>query len=406
MNNFAPLRLCVSMKIATIIGARPQFIKAAMVSRVLRDRQGVREILIHTGQHYDNNMSDVFFKELEMPAPDYNLEIIADTQGAQTGRMLEAIEAVLITEKPDLALVYGDTNSTLAGALAAVKLHIPVAHVEAGLRSFNRKMPEEHNRVLTDHCSDILFCPTQNAVDNLQAEGITNASSLSPELTSLPAYELNSSSANQLPRTVALVGDVMYDAALFFGDKAKRESNILKDMNLESKTYILATVHRAENTDNPARLMGIFEGLDEVAGDIPVILPLHPRTRYRLNSLSANQLKNLKLIAPVGYLDMVMLEKNARLIVTDSGGMQKEAFFHKVPCVTLRDETEWVELVDAGVNVLVGADKGKIMQGIGRMIEKEIDGNVAIYGRGDAGEKVVEILTSWHGGYLKRTRKL
>ena len=364
------------MKIATIIGARPQFIKAAMVSRVLRDRQGVREILIHTGQHYDNNMSDVFFDEMEMPVPDYNLGIGADTQGAQTGRMLEAIEAVLITEKPDLALVYGDTNSTLAGALAAVKLHIPVAHVEAGLRSFNRKMPEEHNRVLTDHCSDILFCPTQNAVDNLQAEGITSSAQ---RLTSLPA--------NQLPRTVALVGDVMYDAALFFGDKAKRESNILKDMNLESKTYILATVHRAENTDNPTRLMGIFEGLDVVAGDIPVI-------------------SKLRCISPFGYLDMVMLEKNARLIVTDSGGIQKEAFFHKVPCVTLRDETEWVELVDAGVNVLVGADKGKIMQGIGRMIEKEIDGNAAVYGRGDAGEKVVEILTSWHGGYLTRTRKL
>ena len=383
------------MKIATIIGVRPQFIKAAMVSRVLRDRQGVREILIHTGQHYDNNMSDVFFDEMEMPVPDYNLGIGADTQGAQTGRMLEAIEAVLITEKPDLALVYGDTNSTLAGALAAVKLHIPVAHVEAGLRSFNRKMPEEHNRVLTDHCSDILFCPTQNAVDNLQAEGITSSAQ---RLTSLPA--------NQLPRTVALVGDVMYDAALFFGDKAKRESHVLKDLNLEAKTYILATVHRAENTDNPARLMEIFEGLDEVARDIPVILPLHPRTKKCLiNSKFKIQNSKLRCISPFGYLDMVMLEKNARLIVTDSGGIQKEAFFHKVPCVTLRDETEWVELVDAGVNVLVGADKGKIMQGIGRMIEKEIDGSLAVDGRGDAGEKVVEILTSWQGGYLRRARK-
>jgi UDP-GlcNAc3NAcA epimerase len=367
------------MKIATIIGARPQFIKAAMVSRVLRARQGIREILIHTGQHYDNNMSDVFFDELEMPVPDYNLGISADAQGAQTGRMLEAIEAVLMTEKPDLALVYGDTNSTLAGALAAVKLHIPVAHVEAGLRSLNRKMPEEHNRVLTDHCSDILFCPTEAAVENLKREGITDAANNTPH--SLPL--------------VVNVGDVMYGAALFFGDKAKRESNILKDMNLESKTYILATVHRAENTDNPTRLMEIFEGLDEVARDIPVILPLHPRTRKKLGDIKFSA-SNLRLISPLGYLDMVMLEKNAHLIVTDSGGMQKEAFFHKVPCVTLRDETEWVELVDTGVNVLVGADKGKIMQSIDRMIEKEIDGSLAVYGRGDAGEKVVEILTSRH----------
>ncbi|MEA3420558.1 MAG: UDP-N-acetylglucosamine 2-epimerase (non-hydrolyzing) [Acidobacteriota bacterium] len=368
------------MKIATIIGARPQFIKAAMVSRVLRNRQGVREILIHTGQHYDNNMSDVFFNELEIPAPDYNLGISADTQGAQTGRMLEAIEAVLITEKPDCVLVYGDTNSTLAGALAAVKLHIPVAHVEAGLRSFNRKMPEEHNRVLTDHCSKILFCPTQNAVDNLQAEGIISS-----------AQYVTSLSANQLPRTVALVGDVMYDAALFFGDKAKRESHILEDLNLETKTYILATVHRAENTDNPARLMEIFKALDTVAGDIPVILPLHPRTRKKLGDIKFSP-SNLNLIPPLGYLDMVLLEKNARLIVTDSGGIQKEAFFHKVPCVTLREETEWVELVEAGVNVLVGADKDRIMQGIDRMMKKKIDSNLVVYGRGDAGKRVVEAL--------------
>ena len=370
------------MKIVTIIGARPQFIKAAMVSRILGARQGVRKILIHTGQHYDNNMSNVFFDELEMPAPDYNLGIIADTQGAQTGRMLEAIEVVLIKEKPDWALVYGDTNSTLAGALAAVKLHIPVAHVEAGLRSFNRKMPEEHNRVLTDHCSDMLFSPTETAVENLKREGITSSAQ---RLTSLPA--------NQLPRIVALVGDVMYDAALFFGDKAKRDSNILKDLNLEPKTYILATVHRAENTDNPARLMEIFEGLDEFARDIPVVLPLHPRTEKLLGNIKFSP-SSLKLIPPLGYLDMVMLEKNACLIVTDSGGVQKEAFFHKVPCVTLRDETEWVELVENGVNVLVGADKSRIIQGIGRMIKKEINSDSAIYGRGDAAEKIVEILTS------------
>jgi len=376
------------MKIATIIGARPQFIKAAMVSRALRVRHGVREILVHTGQHYDENMSEIFFEEMEIPKPDYNLDIAGLNHGAMTGRMLEKIEQILIKEKPDCVLVYGDTNSTLAGALAAVKLYIPVAHVEAGLRSFNRKMPEEHNRVLTDHCSDILFCPTETAIENLRREGITSS-----------AQRLTSLSANQLPRTVALVGDVMYDAALFFGDKAKKMSSILEKLNLEPKAYILATVHRAENTDNPTRLMEIFEGLDEVARDIPVILPLHPRTRKLLDNIKFSP-SNLTLIPPLGYLDMVMLEKNARLIVTDSGGIQKEAFFHKVPCVTLRDETEWVELVETGVNVLVGADKGKIIQGISRMMKKEIDNSSPVYGRGDVAEKVVEILASCCNGHI------
>ena len=388
------------MKIVTIIGARPQFIKAAPVSKAIR-KAGHTEILVHTGQHFDADMSDVFFKELNIPKPEYNLGINSTSHGVMTGRMLEKIEEILIKENPDYVLVYGDTNSTLAGALAAVKLHIPIAHVEAGLRSFNREMPEEHNRVLTDHCADILFCPTETAVNNLRNEGFTNIVNDGRLVESINSVSPNPSPLILIPYSIPLVtnvGDTMYDAALFFGDKAKRESNILKDMNLESKTYILATVHRAENTDNPARLMGIFEGLDEVAGDIPVILPLHPRTKKCLiNSKFKIQNSKLRCISPLGYLDMVMLEKNARLIVTDSGGMQKEAFFHKVPCVTLRDETEWVELVDAGVNVLVGADKSKIMQGVGRMIEKEIDGNVGVYGRGDAGKKVVEILTSWHG---------
>ena len=367
------------MKITTIIGARPQFIKAAMVSRALRARQGVRELLVHTGQHFDGNMSEIFFEQMEIPKPDYNLDIAGLSHGAMTGRMLEKIEQVLIEEKPDCVLVYGDTNSTLAGALAAVKLHIPVAHVEAGLRSFNRQMPEEHNRVLTDHCSDILFCPTETAIENLRREGIINTH--------------NNTAPCSSPHIIN-VGDVMYDAALFFGDKAKRMSHILEELNLESKAYILATVHRAENTDNPERLMEIFEGLDEVARDVPVILPLHPRTRKLLGNIKFSPSK-LKLIPPLGYLDMVMLEKNARLIVTDSGGIQKEAFFHKVPCVTLRDETEWVELVEAGVNVLVGADKGRIIQGISEMMEKKIDSSSAVYGRGDAAEKMVEILDRW-----------
>lgn len=317
-------------KLVTVVGARPQFIKAATVSRALLERDDVREILIHTGQHYDANMSEVFFEELEIPKPGYNLGIGSDSHGAQTGRMLEGIEQVLLKEKPVWVLVYGDTNSTLAGALAAVKLHIPVAHVEAGLRSFNRKMPEEINRVLTDHASDLLFAPTDTAVENLRQEGI-------------------------IGERVKRVGDVMYDAALFYGNKAEKQSRILDTLRLEPKGYILATVHRAENTDDRARLSAIIRGLGQVAQETPVVLPLHPRTKaalrsYNLYSTAAN---DIRLIEPVGYLDMVMLEKHARVIATDSGGVQKEAFFHRVPCVTLRDETEWVELVDRGWNKLV-----------------------------------------------------
>jgi len=298
------------MKIVTIIGARPQFIKAAAVSRVLRKTQGVREVLVHTGQHYDANMSEVFFEELEIPRPDYNLGIGSATHGAQTGRMLEAIEEALLRENPDWVLVYGDTNSTLAGALAAVKLHIPVAHIEAGLRSFNRRMPEEINRVLTDHTSDILFAPTKAAVENLQREGISE-------------------------EQVQLVGDVMYDAVLYYGKKAEHQSQILNRLELKPKEYILATVHRADNTDDPQRLCAIFEGFAEVTLKIKVVLPLHPRTRAALvqKSLYDKVARSICLIEPVGYLDMVMLEKNAHLIATASGGVQKEAFFYHVPAL-------------------------------------------------------------------------
>lgn len=326
------------MKIASVVGARPQFIKTAAVSRALRAIEGVKETLIHTGQHYDANMSSVFFEELEIPHPDYNLGIGSATHGAQTGRMLEAIEGVLLKEKPDWVLVYGDTNSTLAGALAAVKLHIPVAHVEAGLRSFNRRMPEEINRVLTDHASDLLFAPTQTAVENLQREGIPDA-------------------------RIKLVGDVMYDAALYYGAKAERQSRILNALKLEPKGYILATIHRAENTDDPLRLRAIFDSLAEIAHEIKVVLPLHPRTRAALvqASLYDKAAQSICLIEPVGYLDMMMLEKNARLIATDSGGVQKEAFFYHVPCVTLREETEWVELVELGWNYLIKFIEGKCL---------------------------------------------
>ncbi|HBT47656.1 MAG TPA: UDP-N-acetylglucosamine 2-epimerase (non-hydrolyzing) [Peptococcaceae bacterium] len=318
------------MKITTVVGARPQFIKAAVVSRVLRATPEVQEVLVHTGQHYDENMSDIFFEELEIPRPDYHLGIGSGTHGSQTGKMLEAIEQVLLAERPEWVLVYGDTNSTLAGALAAAKLHIPVAHVEAGLRSFNRKMPEEINRVLTDHASDLLFAPTHAAVENLRREGV-------PE------------------KRIYLVGDVMYDAALFYGEKARRESRILQRLELMPKGYALVTIHRAENTDDPRRLRAITGGLCEVGKEIPVVFPVHPRTRKAMESYGLLEVAaaHLSLIEPVGYLDMIMLEQNARLIITDSGGVQKEAFFYRVPCVTLREETEWVELVELGWNKVV-----------------------------------------------------
>jgi UDP-GlcNAc3NAcA epimerase len=313
------------MKLVTVIGARPQFIKAAAVSRLLRAAPDTREITVHTGQHYDENMSDVFFQELGIPRPDYHLGVGSGSHGAMTGRMLEKIESVAVAEKPDVLLVYGDTNSTLAGALAAAKLQIPVAHVEAGLRSFNRKMPEEINRVLTDHVSKWLFCPTPVAVENLAREGIADA-------------------------RVALVGDVMYDVTLAVRDRAGG----VERWGVKPGAYILATIHRAENTDDPARLEAVFDGLRQIAREIPVVLPLHPRTRAVLaRAGKPAEAEGLKVIDPVGYLDMTGLERHARLVVTDSGGVQKEAFFHRVPCVTLRDETEWVELVSLGWNRIV-----------------------------------------------------
>lgn len=312
-------------KIITIIGARPQFIKAAIVSKALEAR-GVSELILHTGQHFDSNMSDVFFDELGIPKPAFNLGIGGGSHGQNTGRMIEAIEQVLIEEKPDWLLVYGDTDSTLAGALAAVKLHIPIAHVEAGLRSFNRRMPEEINRILTDHAATRLFAPTQAAMSNLSNEGV---------------------SADKILN----VGDVMFDAALFYGAKAEQHSHILTKLGLKSKEYILATVHRAENTDIPARLGAIIDGMSE--SDQQIVLPVHPRTKARMKTAGLTLPDNVIAIEPVGYLDMVMLEKNAALIMTDSGGVQKEAFFYHVPCVTLRDETEWLELVEAGWNQIV-----------------------------------------------------
>lgn len=358
------------MKIITIIGARPQFIKAAVVSRALKQHKNLKEIIVHTGQHFDSNMSDVFFQELEIPKPEYNLGIGGNQHGAMTGQQLEKIEKVLLKEKPDWVLVYGDTNSTLAGALAAVKLHIPVAHVEAGLRSFNRQMPEEINRILVDHIADLLFAPTNTAVSHLKKEGLQD-------------------------KTI-LVGDVMYDAALFYKHIAKSKSKILQQLNLDN--YLLTTIHRAENTDNEQALQKIITALLVLAKSQRIVMPIHPRTIKALEELAL--LKKVQdkitLIDPVGYLDMVMLEQNASLIITDSGGVQKEAFFHQIPCVTLRDKTEWVELIDLGWNRLVTMEEmselpALCLNAIGKKGKKEHP-----YGQGDAANQIVKILSSYN----------
>lgn len=359
------------MKLVTVVGARPQFIKAAAVTRQLRALPGMQEVLVHTGQHYDANMSAVFFNELEIPRPTYELGIGSGSHGAQTGRMLVAIEEVLLRERPDFVLVYGDTNSTVAGALAATKLHIPVAHVEAGLRSFNRRMPEEINRILTDHAADVLFAPTAAAVENLTREGLRTDQ-------------------------VHLVGDVMYDATLYYASKAARNSHVLQRLGLAAKGYVLATIHRAENTDDPARLHAIFGGLSQIASEFKVVMPLHPRTRKALSDAQMfDTLSCIEFIDPVGYLDMVMLERNAALIATDSGGVQKEAYFYSVPCVTLRDETEWLELVQSGWNRLVmSLDAHEVATRIRELLDAPLlgDRSEELYGGGEAARHIARLL--------------
>lgn len=350
------------MKIVTIIGARPQFIKAAAVSRKIAERENIQEVLVHTGQHYDANMSDIFFEELSIPRPHYHLGIGGGHHGEMTGRMLGAIESVLLDEKPDWVLVYGDTNSTLAGALAAVKLHIPVAHIEAGLRSFNRRMPEEINRVLTDHASDLLLAPTRIAMSNLSTEGVAQ-------------------------KKCHLVGDVMYDASLFYRDRA-RKPIWFAELGIAPSEFVLATIHRAENTDDLVRLAGIMQGLGSAG--LPVILPLHPRTRGKLREYGITLSANLHAVEPVGYLEMIWLEANCALVATDSGGVQKEAYFFQKPCVTLRNETEWVELVETGWNVLAGVDAEKIGEAISTA--RVTDDWMPIYGLGDASSKIFKVL--------------
>ncbi|MGB3837203.1 non-hydrolyzing UDP-N-acetylglucosamine 2-epimerase [Castellaniella sp.] len=356
-------------KILTVLGARPQFIKASVVSHAIAKRQGLTEVLVHTGQHFDANMSDVFFAELGMSKPDYFLDIHGSSHGVMTGRMLAEVESVLLREKPDAVLVYGDTNSTLAGALAAVKLHIPVAHVEAGLRSFNMEMPEEVNRILTDRISRWLFTPTRVAAQHLTREGFAS-------------------------EHLITVGDVMFDVALHHGARIQAGCGLMSRLGLQQKNYLLATVHRAENTDHPQRLNAIVDALVATARRLPVVWPLHPRTRAVLEKCGRlEQLaKQVCLIDPVGYLDMVQLEKFAALITTDSGGVQKEAFFYQVPCVTLRDETEWVELVTAGWNRLAPpVDDGSVARAIDAALGSHGEA-LQPYGSGDAAQRIVERL--------------
>lgn len=407
------------IRIVTVIGARPQFIKAATVSRIISTYNGtcktedrIEEIIVHTGQHYDECMSEIFFKELAIPRPAYNLGIGSDSHGRQTGKMLARIEDVLIKENPDLVLTYGDTNSTLAGTLAAVKLHIPAAHVEAGLRSYNRRMPEEINRVVTDEISTILFCPTETAINNLNHEG-TDTHNVAGVL-----LDVNH-------RLVFYVGDVMYDSLLFNTQRARKKSDILSRLGLDTRRYGLATIHRAENTNDPQHLLNILEGLNKIASKgVNVLLPLHPRTRncleetgaaatYGLSGNSPEQAKTgLIFTEPVSYLDMIQLENHAYTIITDSGGIQKEAFLLRIPCITLRDETEWVETVQAGWNVLTGPDTEKIVNAFSELDgwerkeapfqdqipskSKTRDGfhHAYPYGDGKAAEKIVHIILS------------
>ncbi|WP_191337964.1 non-hydrolyzing UDP-N-acetylglucosamine 2-epimerase [Helicobacter pullorum] len=349
-------------KIVSVIGARPQFIKAGAISRKILENTEIEEVLIHTGQHYDSKMSEVFFKELEIPSPKYNLGIGGFSHGAMTGRMIEGIEKILLEEKPNFTLVYGDTDSTLAGALASVKLQIPVIHIEAGLRSFNTQMPEEINRILTDRVSSLLFAPTKRAVENLQREGFEN-----------------------FDCEIVCSGDVMYDVALYYKDRAKKPNMVFP------KEFILCTLHRAENTENLQKMKNIFEALNKISSQIPVIMPLHPRTQNKIlvNNIQA---ENIYFIEPLGYLEMVWALQNCVMVATDSGGLQKEAYYFKKPCITLREETEWVELLEVGCNCLVGADAEKIYQAFKKMSDINLNFDALLYGNGNASQKILEVI--------------
>lgn len=396
-------------KVATVVGARPQFIKAGTVARAFARHNErcsgngrISHEIIHTGQHYDSRLSQIFFDELQIAPPSHNLEVGSNSHGVQTGKMLASIEGILQTEEPNLVIIYGDTNSTLAGALAAAKLHIPLAHVEAGLRSYNRWMPEEINRVVADELSNLLFCPTSTAVSNLKLEGIPSGR---PTLRS--PRDINSQQVYQ-------VGDVMYDSILFYLHLAKGKSRVLQDFEIGEREYCLATLHRAENTENTGRLRDILEALASIADcGIKVILPLHPRTKWTMHrhpdllKLSAGLTSKINFCEPVGYLDMVKLEANARAILTDSGGVQKEAYLLQVPCITLRDETEWVETVSEGWNTVAGTSSHKILESFKSVSAWDRTGPpfsgrdagrtqaAGVYGDGHAAEKIVSIISQY-----------
>lgn len=352
-------------KIISIIGARPQFIKAAVISRAIQKNNLFEEKIIHTGQHYDKNMSDIFFEEMQIPKPDFNLHINGLNHGAMTGQMLEEIEKILIVEKPDWVVVYGDTNSTLAGALAAKKLHLKIAHVESGLRSFNMLMPEEVNRILTDRISNILFCPTQTAVNNLKNEGYENFES-----------------------RIVISGDVMYDAALFYAQQSDLKSSIIETLSLND--FVLATIHRAENTDDTKKLQSIVNSLNSIAKKIKVVVPIHPRTAKIIHQLNLEI--DFTIIEPVGYLDMIALLKHCKLVMTDSGGLQKESYFFNKCCVILREQTEWIELVENGYSICVGSNENKIISGFETLINQQNNFDKNLYGDGNAANIILDNL--------------
>ncbi len=357
------------MKIITIIGARPQFVKAAVVSRELSNSKNIHEIIVHTGQHFDKNMSEIFFEEMEIPTPHYNLNINGLSHGAMTGQMLEGIEKVCMTEKPDFVMVYGDTNSTIAGALAAKKMGIGVIHIEAGLRSFNMNMPEEINRILADRISDVLFCPTDNAIQNLKNEGIVDGSV-----------------------KVIQNGDVMQDAAIFYSKKSELKSTVIKHLKLSGKNFVLATIHRQENTDTKDKLLTIISSFNYVSKEMDVVVPMHPRTR---KIIEREQIEvNFTMIDPVGYFDMIELLKHCKLVMTDSGGLQKEAYFFNKYCITLREETEWVELIQNNYNTLVGTDYEKIVDSFHKYAKLEFSKTSELYGGGKASEIIRKSLAA------------
>ena len=380
------------MKLVTIIGARPQIIKAAALSRAIKAHYAdrIQEVIVHTGQHYDDNMSQVFFDELGIPRPDYNLHVGSASHGVQTARMTEGIEAILLKEQPDFIVLYGDTNSTLAGAVAAAKIHVPIVHIEAGLRSFNKSMPEEINRIVCDHCSTLLFSPTLAGVENLKREGF-------PIDEGGPSTGSGSATIDN-PK-VYHCGDIMYDNSLHFAGVAEEKTDIIQRLALEGKPFILATIHRDSNTDHPERLNAIFDALIQLSKEVQVVLPLHPRTSKLLKTNLDTEKQtlifnspNISLIPPVSFLEMIALERHAQLVMTDSGGVQKEAYFFKKPCVILRPETEWVEIVETGNAILADADKRRIMEAWEHFKGNPPTAFPEIFGDGHAAEFMLGII--------------